>query len=101
VRACLVLMKRAEGAHITTIEGLAGPDGQLHPIQRAYIEQGATQCGFCTPGFIMATTAFLAKSPSPTPDEVKLALSGNLCRCGNYAKIYKAVTAAAAKMKGA
>ena len=67
VRSCLVLMKRAEGADITTIEGVAGPDGALHPIQQAYIDQGATQCGFCTPGFIMATKALLDKNPNPTP----------------------------------
>jgi len=100
VYACMFLAVRAEGKNITTIEGLARGE-KLHPVQEAFVEEDGYQCGFCTPGFIMATTAFLAKTASPTPDEVKLALSGNLCRCGNYAKIYKAVTAAAAKMKGA
>jgi xanthine dehydrogenase YagT iron-sulfur-binding subunit len=100
VYACMVLAIRADGKSVTTVEGLARGE-KLHPVQEAFIEHDGYQCGFCTPGFIMTTTAFLAKNPSPTPDEIKLALSGNLCRCGNYAKIYKAVAAAADKMKGA
>lgn len=98
VYACLFLAVRADGRKITTIEGLADGD-KLHPVQEAYIEKDGYQCGYCTPGFIMASTAFLAKNENPTRDEVKHALSGNLCRCGNYAKIYKAVESAARKMR--
>jgi aerobic-type carbon monoxide dehydrogenase small subunit (CoxS/CutS family) len=100
VYACMVLAIRADGRSITTVEGLAQGD-KLHPVQEAFVEHDGYQCGFCTPGFIMTTTAFLARNPSPTPDEIRMALSGNLCRCGNYAKIYKAVAAAAEKTKGA
>lgn len=100
VYACMSLAIRADGKGITTVEGLARGE-KLHPVQEAFIEHDGYQCGFCTPGFIMTTTAFLAKNAAPTPDEIKLALSGNLCRCGNYVKIYKAVAAAADKMKGA
>jgi aerobic-type carbon monoxide dehydrogenase small subunit (CoxS/CutS family) len=100
VYACMLLAIRADGKKITTIEGLARGE-KLHPVQEAFVEHDGYQCGFCTPGFIMTTTAFLARNPSPTPDEIRMALSGNLCRCGNYAKIYKAVAAAAEKTKGA
>jgi xanthine dehydrogenase YagT iron-sulfur-binding subunit len=100
VYACMLLAIRADGKKVTTIEGLARGE-KLHPVQEAFVEHDGYQCGFCTPGFIMTTTAFLARNPSPTPDEIRMALSGNLCRCGNYAKIYKAVAAAAEKTKGA
>jgi xanthine dehydrogenase YagT iron-sulfur-binding subunit len=100
VYACMYLAIRADGKKITTVEGLAR-GGKLHPVQEAFIEKDGYQCGFCTPGFIMTTTAFLKKNPSPTPEEIRTALSGNLCRCGNYAKIHQAVAAAADKMKGA
>jgi len=100
VYACMALAIRADGRSVTTVEGLAKGDN-LHPVQEAFIEHDGYQCGFCTPGFVMTTAAFLAKNPSPNLDEIKLALSGNLCRCGNYVKIYKAVSAAADKMKGA
>jgi aerobic-type carbon monoxide dehydrogenase small subunit (CoxS/CutS family) len=100
VYACMLLAIRADGKKVTTIEGLARGE-KLHPVQEAFIEHDGYQCGFCTPGFIMTTSAFLVKNPSPTPDEIRMALSGNLCRCGNYARIYKAVAAAAEKMKGA
>jgi len=100
VYACMLLAVRAEGKAVTTVEGLANGD-QLSPVQEAFIEKDGYQCGFCTPGFLMTTTAFLEKNPAPSPDEIKQALSGNLCRCGNYAKIYEAVGAAAKKMKGA
>jgi xanthine dehydrogenase YagT iron-sulfur-binding subunit len=100
VYACMFLAIRADGKRVATVEGLARGD-KLHPVQEAFIEHDGYQCGFCTPGFVMTTTAFLAKTPAPTPEEIKLALAGNLCRCGNYAKIYKAVAAAAGKMKGA
>jgi xanthine dehydrogenase YagT iron-sulfur-binding subunit len=100
VYACMILAVRADGKAIKTVEGLAEGD-KLHPVQEAFIEKDGYQCGFCTPGFLMTTSAFLAKNPAPSLDEIKQALSGNLCRCGNYAKIYGAVDAAAKKMRGA
>jgi aerobic-type carbon monoxide dehydrogenase small subunit (CoxS/CutS family) len=100
VYACMTLAVRADGRAVKTVEGLA-KNGKLHPVQEAFIEKDGYQCGFCTPGFIMTTSAFLEKNPGPSLDEIKLALSGNLCRCGNYAKIYGAVDSAAKKMKGA
>ena len=100
VYACLTLAVRADGKSVQTVEGLA-EGGKLHPVQAAFIEKDGYQCGFCTPGFLMTTSAFLAKNPAPSLDEIKQALSGNLCRCGNYAKIYQAVDAAAKKLRGA
>jgi xanthine dehydrogenase YagT iron-sulfur-binding subunit len=100
VYACMTLAIRADGKTVKTVEGLA-EGGKLHPVQEAFVEKDGYQCGFCTPGFLMTTSAFLEKNPAPTLDEIKQALSGNLCRCGNYAKIYGAVDAAAKKMKGA
>lgn len=91
VRACLVLMKRADNATITTIEGIAGPDGGLHSIQQAYITHGATQCGFCTPGFIVATKALLDQNPHPTRAEILKALEWNICRCTGHNAIIRAV----------
>ena len=100
VYACMYLAVRADGRTVRTVEGLAEGDN-LHPLQEAFIEKDGYQCGFCTPGFLMATSAFLAKNPAPSLDEIKRGLSGNLCRCGNYAKIYKAVATAADRLKGA
>jgi aerobic-type carbon monoxide dehydrogenase small subunit (CoxS/CutS family) len=100
VYACMFLAIRADGMAVKTVEGLA-EGGKLHPVQEAFIEEDGYQCGFCTPGFLMTTSAFLAENPAPSPGEIKQALSGNLCRCGNYAKIFGAVDAAAKKMKGA
>jgi len=100
VYACMVLAARVDGHTVRTVEGLADGD-RLHPLQEAFIEKDGYQCGFCTPGFLMAVSAFLAKNPDPTRDEIRQALSGNLCRCGNYAKIVSAVETAARKMKGA
>ena len=90
VCACLVLAAQAEDHELVTVEGL-GEDGELHPVQAAFIETGAVQCGFCTPGFIVATADLLARTPSPSDDEIREALSGNLCRCTGYAKIFDAV----------
>ncbi len=90
VNACLTLAVRADGREVITIEGLAQGD-TLHPLQRAFIEHGAIQCGFCTPGFILTTKAFLDENPHPNEEEVKRALAGNLCRCTGYAKIVEAV----------
>jgi carbon-monoxide dehydrogenase small subunit len=90
VNACLVLAGQAEGSHVETIEGL-GHDGQLHPLQVAFVEAGAVQCGFCTPGAILAAAALLAQTPHPADDEIREALSGNLCRCTGYARMVAAV----------
>jgi aerobic-type carbon monoxide dehydrogenase small subunit (CoxS/CutS family) len=95
--SCLMLAQQAEGKNITTIEGLA--DGEtLHPIQQAFIEEQGFQCGFCTPGFILSAKAFLEENPNPTADEVSVGMSGNICRCGAYPYIVKAVLRAAELM---
>jgi len=94
VCACLVVAAQADGHELVTVEGLA-QDGELHPVQEAFAETGAVQCGFCTPGFVVATVDLLARNPRPTDDEIKEALSGNLCRCTGYAKIFDAVRLAA------
>ena len=94
VCACLVLAAQADRHEIVTVEGL-GVDGSLHPVQEAFATTGAVQCGFCTPGLIVATVDLLARVPEPTDDEIREALSGNLCRCTGYAKIFDAVRLAA------
>jgi aerobic carbon-monoxide dehydrogenase small subunit len=94
VCACLVLAAQADGHEVVTVEGLA-QDGQLHRVQEAFAETGAVQCGFCTPGLIVATADLLERTPSPGDDEMREALSGNLCRCTGYAKIFDAVRLAA------
>lgn len=95
--SCLTAAIQVEGKEVTTIEGLAR-DGKLHPIQRAFVETAGVQCGFCTPGFIMAAYALLAENPDPTPEEVRAWLSGNLCRCTGYEQIVEAVLLAAKYM---
>jgi xanthine dehydrogenase YagT iron-sulfur-binding subunit len=99
VYSCTVLAIDAQGKSIQTIEGLA-PKGKLHPVSQAFVDNDAQQCGFCTPGFVMAVKAFLDKHPNPTYDEVKASLNGNLCRCGTYVGIRHAALEAAKKMKG-
>jgi carbon-monoxide dehydrogenase small subunit len=95
VCACLVLAAQTDGHEVVTVEGLA--DGEeLHPVQRAFAEAGAVQCGFCTPGLVVAAADLLVRNPRPTDDEIREALSGNICRCTGYAKILDAVRAAAA-----
>jgi len=94
VKSCTMLAVQADGQDITTIEGLAS-EGQLHPMQQAFMENHALQCGYCTPGMVMAATSFLRENPSPTEAEVRLGLEGNLCRCTGYHNIVKAVLAAA------
>jgi aerobic carbon-monoxide dehydrogenase small subunit len=94
VCACLVLAAQADGHEVITVEGLA-PDGRLHPVQEAFIAAGAVQCGFCTPGLVVAAADLVARTPSPSDDEIREALSGNVCRCTGYAKILDAVHAAA------
>jgi carbon-monoxide dehydrogenase small subunit len=97
VCACLVLAAQAEGHEVVTVEGLADADG-LHPVQQAFVETGAVQCGFCTPGLVVAATDLLRQNPQPSDDEIREALSGNLCRCTGYAKIFDAVRLAAERM---
>ena len=99
VCACLMLAAEAGGHEITTIEGIATGES-LHPIQRKFLEGAALQCGFCTPGFIVATKALLDKNPDPTETEIRYWLAGNLCRCTGYDKIVRAVQDAAAEMRG-
>jgi carbon-monoxide dehydrogenase small subunit len=99
VKSCTVLAVQADGASVTTIEGMA-QDGELHPLQEAFWNDHALQCGYCTPGMIMAAAGLLAENPNPTEDEVRHALEGNLCRCTGYHNIVKAVLDAA-KTKGA
>ena len=97
VCACLVLAAQADGHEVTTVEGLA-TNGELHPVQQAFVDAGAVQCGFCTPGLVVATAELLRRNPSPSDDEIREALSGNLCRCTGYAKIFDAVRLAAAAL---
>jgi carbon-monoxide dehydrogenase small subunit len=96
VCACLVLAAQADGHEVVTVEGLGG-DGALHPVQEAFVEAGAVQCGFCTPGLVMATADLLQRVPQPSDDQIREALSGNLCRCTGYAKIFDAVRIAATR----
>jgi carbon-monoxide dehydrogenase small subunit len=101
VNACLVPAALLDGREVRTIEGLAAADGALHPVQQAFVEVGAIQCGFCTPGMIMRTVAFLDERPDPTDDEIARGLEGNLCRCTGYVKIRDAIRSAAAARSGA
>jgi len=96
VRSCLLFAVQADGADVTTIEGIASPDGDLSPVQEAFRDCHGLQCGFCTPGFIVSVTAFLREHPDPTEAEIREALSGNLCRCTGYQGILHAVRQAAA-----
>ncbi len=99
VLSCLVLGLECEGRDGQTVEGMARA-GRLHPLQKAFAELGAAQCGYCTPGFLLTAKALLDENPKPTRDEIKEALAGNLCRCTGYIKIYEAVELAAARMRG-
>jgi len=94
VCACLVLAAQADGHEVTTVEGLSGAAG-VHRVQQAFVDAGAVQCGFCTPGLVVTTVALLDRLPDPSDDEIREALSGNLCRCTGYAKIFDAVRLAA------
>ena len=98
VLSCILLAVQADGKKITTIEAVA-PEGKLHPLQEAFVAEGATQCGFCTPGMILSAKALLDKDSNPADDEIRQALSGNLCRCTGYVKIVEAVEAAALEME--
>ncbi len=97
--SCMMLAYQAEGKDILTIEGLAD-ENNLHPIQEAFVEEQGFQCGFCTPGFIMSTKGLLDSNPNPNEEEIKKALSGNICRCGSYSKVVKAVNSSAKKLEG-
>jgi carbon-monoxide dehydrogenase small subunit len=99
VRSCLTLAIEVQGREITTIEGLA-PMGKMHPVQKAFVEYGAIQCGFCSPGMILTTKALLDENPSPTEQEARQAISGNVCRCTGYAKIVEAMLKAAEMVQG-
>ena len=99
ILSCLFLGLDAEGRQVTTIEGMA-ENGRLHPLQDTFADLGAAQCGYCSPGFLLAAKELIEKSPRPSRDEIKEALSGNLCRCTGYIKIYEAVELAAARMRG-
>jgi len=95
VKSCTVLGVQADGAEITTIEGLAGPDGSLHPVQQAFHEHHALQCGYCTPGMVMAAVSLIAAGEAGSEEEIRIGLEGNLCRCTGYHNIVEAVQAAA------
>jgi len=97
VNSCLILAVEAHGREIVTVEGLA-KDGQLHPLQQAFVEEGAVQCGYCTPGMLLSAKVLLDENPRPTQRQVKEAIAGNLCRCTGYVKIVKAIMAAAEKI---
>jgi len=101
VRSCLMLAVQAKGRSIQTVEGLAGPDGTLHPLQQAFMDKHALQCGFCTPGILVTALAYLREHPSPTEDEIREMLSGNLCRCTGYHFIVEAVAQAAKTLAAA
>ncbi|HEY1276589.1 MAG TPA: (2Fe-2S)-binding protein [Thermoleophilaceae bacterium] len=95
--ACLVPAGQAAGRDVETVAGLAGPDGELHPVQEALLEAGGVQCGYCTPGMVMAARDLLRRNPDPTDDDIREGLTGNLCRCTGYAKIMAAVRLAAGR----
>jgi carbon-monoxide dehydrogenase small subunit len=91
VNSCLMPVLQADGAAITTIEGVSTEDGELHPLQRAFIEEGGAQCGICTPGMVMAALDLLTRHPDPTDDQIRTGLAGNLCRCTGYTRIFEAI----------
>jgi carbon-monoxide dehydrogenase small subunit len=94
VKSCTVLAAQADGRAVTTVEGLASVDGELHPVQQAFRAEHGLQCGFCTPGMVMAAVSLLAENPAPSEEEVRLGLEGNLCRCTGYHNIVRAILAA-------
>ena len=100
VNSCLVPVLQANGASICTIEGIAADDGGLHPVQQAFLRCGGAQCGICTPGMVLATVHLLNRTPSPTLEQIREGLGGNLCRCTGYTRIFEAVAEAATAVKG-
>ena len=101
VDACLVPICQCDGVDVLTVEGLADPEGHLHPLQDLFVSEGGTQCGICTPGMLLAAKSLLDGNQDPTPDEVRVGIAGNLCRCTGYEKVIDAVLAAARSMRGA
>jgi carbon-monoxide dehydrogenase small subunit len=99
IKSCTMLAVQADGAKVTTIEGMAGPDGALHPLQQAFWEKHGLQCGFCTPGMIMAAADLLTRDTEPSDDEIRHAIEGNICRCTGYHNIVAAIREAAATMR--
>lgn len=99
VNSCLVLASSVENKEVLTIEGVKGLNGELHPIQRAFLQEGAVQCGYCTPGMILSAKALLDKTPAPTQAEISEAISGNICRCTGYQKIFRAISSAASLLQ--
>lgn len=99
VTSCMVMAGQVQGRRVVTIEGLTGHDGALSPLQQAFVDHFAVQCGFCTPGMIMSTKALLMQNPHPSEEEIRLALSGNICRCSGYVQIVRAVQKAARKLE--
>lgn len=97
INSCLFPILEADGMNIMTIEGLAEVEGTLHPIQKSFVEKGAVQCGFCTPGMVLSAKALLDENPNPTEEEIRLAISGNLCRCTGYIQIIQAIKAVSQK----
>jgi carbon-monoxide dehydrogenase small subunit len=95
VKSCMLLAVQADGARITTVEGLAGDDGELTPLQRAFSEHHGLQCGYCTPGMLLSATYLLEQNPSPSEEEIRLAIQGNICRCTGYVNIVRAIQAVA------
>jgi carbon-monoxide dehydrogenase small subunit len=101
LKICIKRVKDVAGRRVLTIEGLAAPDGTLHPLQRAFVERGAIQCGFCTPGMVLVAHAFLLRQPDPTREQIRKAIGGNLCRCTGYQQIIDAIEEAAVHYRGA
>lgn len=99
VNSCLVLVAKADGSAVTTVEGI-GKNGELHPVQQAFLDSGAVQCGYCTPSMILTAVDFLSRNPDPTDDQIRAAIAGNLCRCTGYEKQVAAIRDAAARMRG-
>ena len=99
VNSCLILAGQAQGSEIITIEGVEDDDGGLHPLQESFLKEGAVQCGFCTPGMVLSALALLRKNPIPSEEEIKEAISGNLCRCTGYKQIVEAIQSAAVKLQ--
>lgn len=99
VASCLILAPQVHRREILTIEGLVGPDRELHPLQEAFVEKGAIQCGFCTPGMVLSALSLLLKNPDPTIEEIREAISGNLCRCTGYTQIIEAIMSGAERLR--
>ena len=101
VKSCTVLAAQADGREVTTLEGLAGPGGEMHPVQKAFHDEHGLQCGYCTPGMVMAIASLIKENPSPTEADVRAGLEGNICRCTGYHNIVRAALSAASASKGA